>query len=159
TPVADAKVTVTDKLGRSLSLQVDEIGSFRFENVPPGQANVRIAATGYLTTTRVVDVPSGQDLELNLDLVQQPVPPNVVVNAQQIVGRTPLEFRTGSKEMLPSAAALLDELAMVLSERPELSRLEVQAHTTNDAPPVVSMQLSQERAQAIVAQLEQRGVA
>src|SRR5690606_5563465 len=58
-----------------------------------------------------------------------------------------------------SAAALLDELAMVLSERPELSRLEVQAHTTNEAPPVVSMQLSQERAEAIVAQLEQRGVA
>ena len=159
TPVADAKVTVTDKLGRSLSLQVDEAGAFRFENVPPGEATVRISAAGYLTTTRVVEVPPGQDLRLNLDMVKQPIPPNVVPTAKQILLNTPLEFRTGSKVLLPSAAPLLDELAMVLNERRELARVEVQVHTNNEAPQVVSMQLSQERADVIVNELVQRGIA
>lgn len=158
-PVAEAKVTVTDKLGRSLSLQVDEAGAFRFENVPPGETIVRISAPGHLTTTRKIDVPSGQDLRLDLDLVRSPTPPNVSLNGQQILLSKPLEFRAGSKELLPSAAALLDEIAMLLTEHPELGVVEVQAHTSNEAPQVISMQLSQDRASTVVEQLVARGVA
>lgn len=158
TPIADAKVTVTDKLGRSLTLQADGSGAFRFENVPPGSARVQIAANGYLATSRPVEVPSGQDLHLNLSLSPVPVPANVVLAKNVITLRKPIDFRAGSKELLPEAGALLDELATALLAHPELAQVEVQSHTNNASPPVVSMQLSQQRAEAIVSQLVDRGV-
>lgn len=158
TPIADAKVTVTDKLGRSLTLQVDASGAFRFENVPPGEARVQIAATGFLATSRAVDVPPGQDLRLNLALTPVPVPANVVVAKNVITLRKSIGFRPASKEFLPEAGALLDEVATLLLAHPELATVEVQAHTDNTSPPVVSMQLSQQRAEAIVSQLVDRGV-
>jgi outer membrane protein OmpA-like peptidoglycan-associated protein len=157
-PLADAKVTVTDKLGRSLSLQVDASGAFRFENVPPGQARVQIAANGYLATSRTVEVPPGQDLRLSLELAPVPVPANVVLANNTITLRKPIQFRTGSKELLPDASPLLDELASLLLARPEAAEVEVQVHTSNESPSVVNMQLSQQRAEAVVAQLVDRGV-
>lgn len=158
TPIADAKVTVTDKLGRSLSLQVDASGAFRFENVPPGSARIQVTANGYLGTSRSVDVPPGQELRMNLNLSPLPVPPNVVVVKNQLTVRKPVAFRTGSKELLPEAAVLLDELASVLLAHPELAQVEVQAHTDNSSPAVVSMQLSQQRADSVVSELVDRGV-
>ncbi len=158
TPISDAKVTVTDKLGRSLSLQVDASGAFRFENVPPGQARVQVAANGYLATSRVVEVPPGQELRLNVGLTPIPVPANVVFAANSITLRKPLAFRTGSTELLPEASALLDELATGLLAHPEAAQVEVQAHTNNESPAVVAMQLSQQRAEVVVSQLVDRGV-
>jgi outer membrane protein OmpA-like peptidoglycan-associated protein len=158
TPIADAKVSVTDKLGRSLTLQADGTGAFRFENVPPGPARVQVAAPGYLATSRAVEVPPGQDLHLNLALNPVPVPANVVVAKNLITLRKPIDFRPGSKELLPEASALLDEVATMLLAHPELAQVEVQSHTNNASPPVVSMQLSQQRAEVIVSQLVDRGV-
>lgn len=157
--VSDAKVTVTDKLGRSLTLQVDASGAFRFENVPPGTARVQIAANGYLATSRTVEVPPGQDLRLTLALNPVPVPANVVLGKDQITLRKSIDFREGSKELLPEASALLDEVATILLAHPELADVEVQVHTNNASPSIVSMQLSQQRADAIVSQLVERGVA
>lgn len=157
-PIADAKVTVTDRLGRSLSLQVDDSGAFRFENVPPGPARVQIAAKGYLATTRMVEVPPGDELRLELDLNPVPVPPNVVLAKNEITVRTPIEFREGSKELLPTAEPLLDELATLLLVTPDLGLVEVQVHTSNASPSVLSMQVSQQRAEVLVAELVNRGV-
>ncbi|HVZ33174.1 MAG TPA: carboxypeptidase regulatory-like domain-containing protein, partial [Polyangiaceae bacterium] len=47
-PIGGASVKITDVLGRQLELQVDEVGAFRFENVPPGAAVISIQAPGYL---------------------------------------------------------------------------------------------------------------
>lgn len=159
TPIADAKVTVTDKLGRSLSLQADQGGAFRFENVPPGEARVQLTAPQYLTTSKWVSVPPGQDLKLQVELTPVPVPPNVLVNKTQIVLRKAIAFAPNTKELLPEASALLDELATLLLAHPELEHVEVQAHTSNENPAVVGMQLSQERAELVLRQLLDRGVA
>lgn len=157
-PIADAKVTVTDRLGRSLSLQVDDSGAFRFENVPPGPARVQIAANGYLATTRTVEVPPGDELRLELELNPVPVPANVVVAKNEITLRKPFEFREGSKELLPTAEPLLDELATLLLATPDLGAVEVQVHTSNESPSVLSMQVSQQRAEVLVTELVNRGV-
>lgn len=159
TPIADAKVTVTDKLGRSLSLQADQAGAFRFENVPPGEARVQLTAPGYLTTSRSVNVPPGQDLKLQVELTPVPVPANVLLNKTQIVLRKALAFEPNSAELSPDAGALLDELATLLVAHPEIQHVEIQAHTSNDNPAVVGMQLSQQRAELVLRQLVDRGVA
>ncbi len=158
TPIADAKVTVTDKLGRSLSLQVDQLGAFRFENVPPGEARVQLIAPGYLTTSKWVSVPPGQDLKLNVALTPIPIPANVLLNKKQIVVRKALAFAPGTKELLPDANVLLDELATLILAHPEIEHLEIQAHTSSENPAVVGMQLSQQRAELIQGQLVDRGV-
>jgi outer membrane protein OmpA-like peptidoglycan-associated protein len=97
-------------------------------------------------------------LHLNLALNPVPVPANVLVAKNQITLRKTIDFRASSKELLPEASALLDELASALLAHPELTQVEVQSHTNNASPPVVSMQLSQQRAEAIVSQLVDRGV-
>jgi outer membrane protein OmpA-like peptidoglycan-associated protein len=158
TPIPDAKVTVTDKLGRSLSLQADQQGAFRFENVPPGEARVQLTASGYLATSKWVSIPPGQDLKVALELTPTPIPANVVLNNKQIVMRKPIAFQPGSKELLPEANALLDELATLLLAHPELEHIEIQAHTSNETPAVVGMQLSQQRADLLLGQLVDRGV-
>jgi outer membrane protein OmpA-like peptidoglycan-associated protein len=158
TPIADAKVTVTDKLGRSLSLQADQAGAFRFENVPPGEARVQLVAPGYLTTSKWVSVPPGQDFKITVELTPTPVPANVLLNGKQIVIRKALAFQAGTKELLPEANALLDELATLLLAHPELERVEIQSHTSSENAAVVGMQLSQQRAELIQRQLVDRGI-
>lgn len=157
-PVADAKVTVTDKLGRSLSLQVDQTGAFRFENVPPGEARVQLIAAGYLVTSKWVSVPPGQDLKVNLELTPTPIPANVLLVNKKLTVRKPIAFQPGTKEPLPEANVVLDELATLLLAHPELEHVEIQAHTSSENPAVVGMQLSQQRAELIQGQLVDRGV-
>ena len=54
--------------------------------------------------------------------------------------------------------ALLDSVAQVLKEHPEILKIEVQGHTDNKGSKNVNTKLSQDRATAVQKALEKRGV-
>ncbi len=69
-----------------------------------------------------------------------------------------VNFATGKAVLLKSSRAVLDEAVDVMKRFPDL-RLEVQGHTDDVGDDAKNMQLSQDRAAAVVAYLVEHGVA
>lgn len=68
-----------------------------------------------------------------------------------------INFDTGKATINPDSSKMLDDAAAALKAAPAL-RVEVAGHTDNVGTPDANMKLSQERAQAVMAALAQRGV-
>ena len=69
----------------------------------------------------------------------------------------PIQFASGSAEILPASATVLDEAAAVLNAEPDLA-IEVGGHTDSRGDDASNQALSEARAQAVVAALQDRGV-
>lgn len=157
-PIAGAKVTITDKLGRQLSLESDAAGSFRFENVVPGTAKVTVELEGYFTSVNEYDIRPREDARATIGLNKRPKVANVVVTANELKLKQQVHFQTGSAVILPDSQAIIEELAEVLRSKPEM-RLEIQGHTDNTGTAAFNQRLSQERAEAVRAALVGAGIA
>lgn len=156
--VQDATVTITDKLGRSLKLAVDAQGAFQFRNVPFGLATVAVRAPGYLTTVRDFQVASREEITANLEMHAVPDKPGVKVTAKELVVSRPIAFLAARPDVARESMLVIEELAYVLAEHPEISRAEIQVHTDDSGSPTDQRRISQERAAKIVDLLGQLGV-
>jgi outer membrane protein OmpA-like peptidoglycan-associated protein len=157
-PVGGASVKITDKLGRELELAADAAGSFRFENVPPGPATITVNAAGYLTSVTQFEVKARDELKSRISINKRPTQPNVQVTFKELKLKKQVHFQHNSDEILPDSAAILEELADVLKNRPELKKVEVQGHTDDTGTKEYNQRLSQQRAQAVVDALVRHGV-
>jgi outer membrane protein OmpA-like peptidoglycan-associated protein len=155
-PIGSASVRITDVLGRELELQVDQVGAFRFENVPPGAALVSVQAAGYLTSVTRLDVEPLQELDQRFVLAPVPAKPTIRVAGQKLELHSPVAFQSGSAKLSRDAMFTIQELAPFLEEHPEIGHLEIQVHTA-DADPAASA-LSAERANTIRDALVLHGV-
>jgi outer membrane protein OmpA-like peptidoglycan-associated protein len=154
--IGAASVKITDVLGRELELQVDEVGAFRFENVPPGAAIITIQANGYLRSVTRLDVEPLQELDQRFPLAPIPTKPTIRVANKRLELAAPITFAEGSSKLSREALFAVQELAPFLQTRPELGRVEIQSHTA-DAGPSAST-LSTDRANAIRDALILHGV-
>jgi outer membrane protein OmpA-like peptidoglycan-associated protein len=84
-------------------------------------------------------------------------PTSVRVTDGEIVILEQVQFKTGSAVILPASDDLLTQVAMVLSEHPEILRVEVQGHTDNRGGKRYNMKLSDKRSKAVVKWLVTRG--
>jgi len=85
--------------------------------------------------------------------------PRAQVSATEININEQVEFDTGKATIRPTSDALLEEIAGVFKEHPEIARVEVQGHTDNQGAKVMNKQLSQARADAVKKALVKKGVA
>ena len=69
-----------------------------------------------------------------------------------------LNFDTDKATLRPDAQPTLAEVLLLLQQSPDL-RLAVQGHTDNTSTPAHNQQLSEARAQAVVAALTAQGIA
>jgi outer membrane protein OmpA-like peptidoglycan-associated protein len=146
-PVPAASVRITDVLGRELELQVDQVGAFRFENVPPGAAVISIQADGYLKSATRLDVEPLQELDQRFVIAPVPTKSTIRVAGQKLELVTPIVFTAGSAQLSRESMFVVQELAHFLDGHPDIGRIEVQSHTADtDAAANV---LSTERASAI----------
>jgi outer membrane protein OmpA-like peptidoglycan-associated protein len=86
-------------------------------------------------------------------------PKDVRVTEGEIVILQQVEFDTGKATIRPVSNPLLDTVAGVLREHPEIMLVEVQGHTDNRGAAEVNTALSQARADAVMAALIKRGIA
>jgi outer membrane protein OmpA-like peptidoglycan-associated protein len=121
----------------------------------PGSWRVFAAAEG-VDGSSVLPVRLGDGLR-RVEVVLQPTNARMAGDAVQIGERVQFEF--GQATFGPDAAALLDQVARVISGHPELVTVEVQGHTDNVGDIAVNQALSQARADAVVEALVARGVA
>ncbi len=71
---------------------------------------------------------------------------------------TQVQFDFGKSTIRKVSDPLLDSVAQVLKEHPEVLKLEVQGHTDNKGSKPLNDKLSQDRAQAVMDALVKRGV-
>jgi outer membrane protein OmpA-like peptidoglycan-associated protein len=155
-PISKASVRITDVLGRELELNVDQVGAFRFENVPPGATVIRVFADGYLKSATRLDVDPLQELDQRFTLAPVPTKSSFRVAGQRLELKTPIVFAPQSAKLSRETLFVLEELAAFLEQHPDLGRLEIQSHTLEaDA---AANTLSAERANAIRDALVLQGV-
>jgi outer membrane protein OmpA-like peptidoglycan-associated protein len=84
-------------------------------------------------------------------------PSMVRVTEKEIVILQQVQFRTGSDAILPQSDELLGQVADVLREHAEISKIEVQGHTDNRGGAAYNRNLSQRRAASVVKWLTTKG--
>jgi len=85
-------------------------------------------------------------------------PKAVRVTEKEIVILEQVQFDTGKATIKKASDSLLDQVAAVLAEHPEILRLEVQGHTDTRGTPEFNQGLSQKRADAVDKALVTRGI-
>lgn len=153
-PIAKAQVSVSDVLGRTLALLTNELGAYRFENVIPGQVTVHVQAEDYLPTAVVLEMGSRKEVAADVRLSRVPEEPSFVVQDASIRLERPIAFAVGRAELEAQSLPLVDELALLLQQRPDIQAVELRLH----APPGADLSLHRERAARLRQALIHRGV-
>lgn len=83
---------------------------------------------------------------------------DVILTAHEIVITDKIEFSVGSARIKKSSYELLDKIAKVMKEHPDMGAIEVQGHTDNTGSADINKKLSAARAEAVKKALVERGV-
>ncbi|WP_437507377.1 OmpA family protein [Sorangium sp. So ce1099] len=94
----------------------------------------------------------------NEDPAKNGCPVAVRVTEQEIVILQQVQFDTGKATIKKESDDLLDEVAGVLKEHPEITKIEVQGHTDPRGGRAYNVRLSQARSESVTKALVKRGV-
>lgn len=148
-PVPHATIRVRDERNRTLELQSDDQGAFRIENVPAGQVHLTVAADGYLPSDSLVEVKKRIEQHAALVVRKMPKKLGVTVSAKEVKLSKQVLFAGSSSAISPESQPIIQELASVLQQHPELLSIEIQGHTDDVGSPAFNKRLSQDRADAV----------
>ncbi|MGC4117355.1 MAG: OmpA family protein [Myxococcales bacterium] len=84
--------------------------------------------------------------------------PWVVYEAGKLVLKDAVHFDSGRASIKKNSLPILDDLAALLKLHPEIKRVRIDGHTDNEGPAVMNLELSQKRAEAVVAYLISKGI-
>ena len=87
-----------------------------------------------------------------------PGPARVVLTASNIAIMDKVQFETGKAELLPVSHALLDEVAKMLKDNPQVELISVEGHTDSTGTAEINRKLSQARAESVAKYLSSKGV-
>ena len=116
---------------------------------------VLIAGTGCSLIT--VQQDPFPPLEIRADRPAAP-PARVVLTASSITIGDKVQFATGSSQILPVSFSLLDEVARMLTDNPQIELLQIEGHTDSTGTAAVNRKLSQQRAESVLTYLTSKGV-
>jgi outer membrane protein OmpA-like peptidoglycan-associated protein len=87
-----------------------------------------------------------------------PAPAKVRVEASRIAVDEKIHFGTGSAEILEQSHTLLNEVARVLREHAEITKVRIEGHTDNQGGAAYNQRLSQQRADSVRRYLIGQGI-
>ena len=87
-----------------------------------------------------------------------PPPPRVVVTASSIEIKDKVQFEYGKAALLEVSFPLLDQVAQVMTDNPQLEVLQVEGHTDATGGAAFNRKLSQQRAESVRAYLIKKGI-
>jgi OmpA-OmpF porin, OOP family len=85
--------------------------------------------------------------------------PLVEIERERLSLKDAIHFDTGRDTIKPESSRILDALATLIRQHPELRRIQIEGHTDNIGGKAYNHDLSQRRAQSVVRALVQRGIA
>ncbi len=122
--------------------------------VPPGDQEIRATANGYRTAE--VRVPLKAGTTEIVEIVLEPA--RVVVTTERIELREVVHFDLNKATIKPESFPLLDEVAQVLREHPEIRKLRIEGHTDERGSDSYNQKLSDDRAASVRQYLEGKGI-
>lgn len=87
-----------------------------------------------------------------------PKPPRVVLTESSIQIKEKVQFKLGSAELLPESFPLLDEVAQVMIDNPQIERVQVEGHTDTTGSAGINKKLSRARAESVRTYLVGKGI-
>ncbi|APR83261.1 Flagellar motor rotation protein MotB [Minicystis rosea] len=82
----------------------------------------------------------------------------VVLDGNKIVILDKIQFKTGSAEILKESFPVVEAVAATMAHHPEFELVEVQGHADERGPAARNLKLTQERANAVVEAMVQKGI-
>lgn len=123
-------------------------------SLDPGEYHLIVRAPGYRPVERDVTVVSESE-----ELVQLTMEPaKVEVSRERIDIKDSVYFETNRDVIKAESHSLLDEVAQLLRDHPELSRIRIEGHTDSRGDAAYNKDLSQRRAEAVRTYLIDKGV-
>ena len=163
---AELQVIVTDSAGQPLVAAVSSISD---PTTPVGQTNIdgvlvlaiplktqswRIASDGFVAVRK--DLTPSPNAINHLSVTMAPA--RVSIGSSQLRIADKVFFGTGAAVIDPKSHSLLNEVALVLLDHPEIQAVEVQGHTDDKGSADDNLALSEARASAVVSFLTKAGV-
>ena len=121
----------------------------------PGPHELTVSAPGRFPERVAIEVVEDEQQTLELRLHVQVVE----LDGDQLRLTQPIEFRSGTDEILAGSLPIVDQVASTLLDHPEIKLLRVEGHTDATGPDKMNLRLSQERADAVARALRDRGIA
>jgi OOP family OmpA-OmpF porin len=87
-----------------------------------------------------------------------PGPARVVLTASNIAIMDKVQFEKGSAELLAVSFPLLDEVAKMMKDNPQIELVQIEGHTDITGPADFNRKLSQQRAESVVKYISGKGV-
>lgn len=84
--------------------------------------------------------------------------PRAVVQPKKVELREKVQFDSGNATIKPESGPLLDEIAKVMNEHPEITGVVIEGHTDSTGSATLNTRLSQGRAESVMKALVDRGV-
>ena len=156
-PVISAVVTITGADNRARNVPVDPAGNFLSE-IPAGDYTLAVRADGYLTSGRDIEIKAKDQTIVDVTLAPAPKEQLAELTTESIVIRDKVFFETGKSTILPRSYNLLDQVASILIENPQVKLVRVEGHTDDVGKAADNDTLSQERAQSVRQYLVQKGI-
>ena len=126
-------------------------------DVPPGTWTVSVGAEGYGIERRELSLSPGQTSEVVIE-VKLPKAKAIITKTEvKILEQVLFDFDKAT--IKPESFPLLDQVAGILLDYPELAKLEVQGHTDDKGNDAYNLKLSQARTESVMAYLVKKGVA
>jgi len=119
-----------------------------------GEHTIRISAPGHASLRRMMTIEAGTERDLLVSLSAS----RANITDDQIIIDDKVFFETGSASILAKSHGLLDEVALLILDHPDLGRIEVQGHTDSVGQENDNLTLSSDRATAVVNYLINAGV-
>lgn len=124
----------------------------------PGAYRVKASAPGHFSRFNAFVVEAGAKLTMDFQLNPRPAKAVVVITKQKLrIGKT-IHFAYNKTEVRPDSLQILDEVAEVLHNHPEIQLIRVEGHTDRRGGFARNLKLSQGRAEAVRDYLITQGI-
>ena len=123
---------------------------------------IRAAMVGALFASGCSLITVQQEPFPALDIrAERPAPPpaRVVLTDSNIQIMDKVQFETGSDKLLPVSFPLLDQVADVMLENPQIELIEIQGHTDSTGSAAINRKLSAARAESVKRYLVDKKIA
>mgnify|MGYP000918997071 FL=1 len=134
-------------------------GELLVVQLPEGTYGIAIEAPGYLSKEKQVKVAVNSDQTIELSLSKRPLVSHVEIKANEIVIKGTIHFANNAATILPDGQQILNEVVDVLAKNPQIRKVSIEGHTDNVGDAAKNLQLSKDRAKAVMDYMVKSGIA
>jgi outer membrane protein OmpA-like peptidoglycan-associated protein len=154
-PISDAAIVLDGPNGDTFQTSAEGKGE---KELDAGTYLMKVEKEGFFKRSRSVEIQSDANTVMEIQLRNKRAKAIVIIKKRRIVIRRKIHFAINSSEIAQSSFGLMDEIADVFLNHPELKLVEIQGHTDNKGRRQYNVRLSERRAKAVSQYLVDSGV-